>query len=93
MKYSTKINQAQLVGSVRIDPKGGELSNPQIVEIKKDLWGKELIRKGILNIEGVKPEDIVDEPKKGAAKAEAPKEDQKSDAGVNVDIKQGGQKE
>jgi hypothetical protein len=83
MKYTAKITQSQFVGSVMIEPEGGDLTEKQVAEIKKNLWGKELIRKGILHIEGVKSSDIVDEPKKGAAKKEA----QKTDTGVNVDLK------
>jgi hypothetical protein len=85
MKYTAKISQAQYVGSVLIDPKGGELTANQITEIKKDLWGKELIRKELLNIDGVKPADIEDEPKK-AAKTET------AALGVNVEFNQGGSK-
>jgi hypothetical protein len=66
LKYTTKVKQAQLVGTIRIDPKGGDLTDAQVKQIKADPWGKELIRKGVLSIEGVKPEDIKDEPKKGA---------------------------
>jgi hypothetical protein len=78
MKYTTKVKQAQYVGKVRIEPKGGDLTDAQVAEIKKDPWGKDLIRKGVLIIEGVKPADIVDEPKKkpakqGEAKQEPPK--------------------
>jgi hypothetical protein len=72
MKYTAKIKQAQLVGKIRIEPKGGDLNADQVTEIKKDPWGKDLIRKGFLVIEGVKPSDIVDEPKKGSVKQDTP---------------------
>jgi hypothetical protein len=88
MKYTAKISQAQFVGTVKIEPKGGEISEPQAAEIKKDPWGKELIRKGLLVIEGVRQADIEDDPKKGAPKEEAPS----TDTGINVDLKQGGKK-
>ena len=68
MKYTTKVKQAQLVGGVKIEPDGGELNPDQIEKIKNDLWGKELIQKGFLAIEGVKPNEIKAEQKKGAVK-------------------------
>jgi len=72
MKYTTKSKQAQFVGKIKIEPNGGELNAAQVAEIKKDPWGKDLIRKGFLVIEGIKPSDIVDEPKKGSVKQETP---------------------
>ena len=64
MKYTTKtIQQAQLVGGVKINPKGGELKDDEVKRIIADPWGKELINKGALVIEGVKPEDLVEKPK------------------------------
>jgi len=54
VKYTTKIKQAQLVAKVRIEPKGGDLNEEQVKAIKEDKWGKELISKGMLFIEGVK---------------------------------------
>jgi hypothetical protein len=90
MKYTAKISQAQYVGSVLIDPKGGDLTEKQATEIKKDPWGKELIRKEVLCIDGVKPTDIKDEPKKGLGLPQ--KAAPKTDTGVNVDLNQGGDK-
>jgi hypothetical protein len=58
MKYTTKAAQPQMVGGVVINPKGGEINQKQLEGIKKDPWGKELISKGILEIEGVKESDI-----------------------------------
>jgi hypothetical protein len=69
MKYTTRVKQAQMIGDVRIDPKGGDLNTDQVKKIKEDPWGKELIRKGALTIEGVKPDDIKDDVKKKAASA------------------------
>jgi hypothetical protein len=82
MKYSARIKQAQLAGGVMIKPEGGELTAAQVEAVKGDPWGKELIRSGVLHIEGVKPSDIVDEPKKGA-KGSAPKTGGKS---LSVDM-------
>jgi len=73
MKYTAKIKQAQKIGGVKIEPKGGELTNEQLAEIKKDPWGRELIRKEMLTIEGVKPGDVK-EPEKGSPKQEAAKQ-------------------
>jgi hypothetical protein len=69
MKYTTKINQAQYVGKVKIEPKGGELSEKQVEEIRKDPWGKELIEKGLLEIADGKAPNKPDpgkSPDKGA---------------------------
>jgi hypothetical protein len=71
MKYKTKVAQPQIVGGVKIDPKGGEIDLKQLEEIKKDPWGKELISKGLLEIEGVKPSDI--KAGEQGKKLEAPK--------------------
>jgi len=52
MKYSTKVKQAQLVGGIKINPKGGELSPEEVSKIASDPWGRELIEKKALIIEG-----------------------------------------
>ena len=52
MKYTTKVKQAQMVGDVKIDPKGGDLSSEQVKKIEKDPYGKDLLEKGYLTIEG-----------------------------------------
>ena len=52
MKYSTKVKQAQLVGGIKIDPKGGELLPEEVSSIAADPWGRELIEKKALLIEG-----------------------------------------
>lgn len=52
MKYSTKVKQAQLVGGVKISPKGGEVSPEEAGKIAADPWGRELIEKKALIIEG-----------------------------------------
>jgi hypothetical protein len=64
MKYSTRIKQTQLIGKIKINPKGGEFQDAELKEIMADPWGKELIRKGMITIEGVKSSDIKDEKKK-----------------------------
>jgi len=72
MKYSTKLKQPQLIGKIKIEPKGGDLTADQVAEIKKDPWGRELILKGFLTIDGVKPSDVAGELKKENAKSDAP---------------------
>jgi hypothetical protein len=78
-KYTTKVEQAQLVGNVEIRPYGGDLKDDQVAAIIADPYGKDLIRKGKLTIEGVKPEDLEEKkkprkPKEGyRPQPEAPK--------------------
>jgi hypothetical protein len=64
MKYSAKIKQAQFVGKIKIEPKGGDLTDAQAKEINADPWGQELIQKGMLVIEGTRPADTDAEKKK-----------------------------
>ena len=52
MKYTTRVKQAQKVAGVLIDPKGGDLNEDQAKAIKADPYGKDLIKKGFLHIEG-----------------------------------------
>jgi len=58
MKYTTKVKEAQFVGGVKIDPKGGDFSEGDVKAIVADAYGRDLIKKGYLSIEGVKPEDL-----------------------------------
>jgi hypothetical protein len=64
MNYTSKIKQAQYVGGIKILPCGGRLSQEEINAIKADPWGKELLQKKVLVIDGLRPEDYKDEPKK-----------------------------
>jgi hypothetical protein len=52
MKYTTRIHQEQFVGTVRISPKGGDLTEVQAAEVKRNKYGKELIEKRILILDG-----------------------------------------
>ena len=70
MKYTAKVKQSQLVCGAAINPKGGELSADQVKAIVANPYGKDLIKRGYLSIEGVKPEDL-DKPEKPAAKKPA----------------------
>ena len=64
MKYTTKVKQAQKIATIRIEPKGGDLSEDQFKKIISDPYGKELIRKGMLSIEGFKVEMLSPDKKK-----------------------------
>jgi hypothetical protein len=57
MKYTTKITQPQYIGKVKIEPKGGELTDKQAEAVKADPWGQELIKMELLVIEGGKSPD------------------------------------
>ncbi|MDR1175022.1 MAG: hypothetical protein LBK83_06085 [Treponema sp.] len=57
MKYTAKISQSQLAGGVKIEPRGGDLTEKQAEKIMADPWGKELIKMGLLQIAGVKAPD------------------------------------
>jgi hypothetical protein len=57
MKYTTKIGQPQFVGKVKIEPKGGDLTEKQVEEIRADLWGQELIKMKLLSIADGKAPD------------------------------------
>jgi hypothetical protein len=84
-KYSTKVTQSQFIGKVKIDPKGGELTDQEVEEIKGDPWGQELIRKNILTIDEVKPSDI-----KEAAKGKPPKPETPKPDGINTELTKAG---
>ena len=71
MKYTTKAKQTQLVGGIKIEPKGGDLTDQQLKAVKEDPWGRELIRKSVLVIDGVKPSDIKDEPAEKVTKVDS----------------------
>ena len=71
MKYTTKIKQAQFVGKVKLNPKGGDFSEQEKKEILEEPWGRELIRKGVLIIDGVKLSDIKEESKKKITKIDS----------------------
>jgi hypothetical protein len=66
MKYTAKVNQAQIIGGLRIEPKGGDLTDEDIKKITSDRWGKELLEKKVLVIENFDPAAIAQttKPKK-----------------------------
>jgi hypothetical protein len=50
-KYTTKIKQPQTVVNVKLDPKGGPLSEREYKTLKKDAYGASLLEKGLLVVE------------------------------------------
>jgi hypothetical protein len=52
-KYTAKIKQPQTVGNVKLDPKGGKLSEREYKTLKKDVYGASLLEKGLLVVEEV----------------------------------------
>jgi hypothetical protein len=51
-KYTAKIKQPQTVVDVKLDPRGGVLSERQYKTLKKDAYGASLLEKGLLIIDG-----------------------------------------
>jgi hypothetical protein len=47
-KYTAKIKQPQRVVNVKLDPKGGLLSEREYKTVKKDVYGASLLEKGLL---------------------------------------------
>jgi hypothetical protein len=57
-KYTATIKQPQTVGAVKLDPKGGTLSEREYKALKKDAYGASLIEKGLLVVgEGITAPD------------------------------------
>ena len=50
-KYTAKIKQPQTVSNVKLDPKGGSLTEREYKTVKKDSYGASLFEKGLLVIE------------------------------------------
>jgi hypothetical protein len=50
-KYTAKIKQPQIVGAVKIDPKGGWISERNYKAVKRDAYGASLLAKGLLVVE------------------------------------------
>jgi hypothetical protein len=55
-KYTTAIKQPQTVVNVKLDPKGGELTEREYKTMKKDAYGASLLEKGLLVVEATKPD-------------------------------------
>jgi hypothetical protein len=49
--YKTNIKQPQTVVNVKLDPKGGTLSEREYKTLKKDVYGASLLEKGLLVVE------------------------------------------
>jgi hypothetical protein len=52
-KYKAKIKQPQTVVNVKLDPKGGVLTEREYKSVKKDPYGASLLEKGLLVVEEV----------------------------------------
>jgi hypothetical protein len=50
-KYTAKIGQPQTAAGVKLDPKGGFLSEREYKTVKKDAYGASLLEKGLLAVE------------------------------------------
>jgi hypothetical protein len=50
-KYTAKFKQPQKVGNVKLDPKGGLLSEREYKTVKKDVYGASLLEKRLLVVE------------------------------------------
>jgi hypothetical protein len=59
-KYAAKIKQPQTVVSVKLDPKGGFLSERAYKTVKKDAYGASLLEKGLLVVEELAAEAAYD---------------------------------
>lgn len=47
-KYTAKFTQPQTVGTVKLNPKGGVLTERELKNLKKDAYGASLLEKGLL---------------------------------------------
>jgi hypothetical protein len=54
-KYKAEIKQPQTVVDVKLDPKGGGLSEREYKTVKKDVYGASLLEKGLLIVEEAPP--------------------------------------
>jgi hypothetical protein len=52
MKYTAKFKQPQTVGSVKLDPRGGDITGREYKALKKDAYGASLLEKGLVVVEG-----------------------------------------
>jgi hypothetical protein len=50
-KYTAKIKQPQTVADVKLNPKGGVLSEREYKTLKRDAYGASLLEKGLLVVE------------------------------------------
>jgi hypothetical protein len=51
IKYTAKIKQPQTVGNIKLDPKGGVLTEREYKTLKQDAYGASLLEKGLLVFE------------------------------------------
>jgi hypothetical protein len=55
VKYTAKIKQPQTVGNIRLDPKGGDLTEREYKVLKKDAYGASLLKNDLVVVEGQTP--------------------------------------
>jgi hypothetical protein len=63
-KYEAKIKQPQTVANIKLDPKGGEITEREYKTIQKDAYGASLLKSGLLYVKGI-PESKQDSSGKG----------------------------
>ena len=63
-KYTAAIKQPQTVVNIKLDPKGGKLTEREYKAVKKDHYGASLLEKGLLLVEET-PEPDADEQNSG----------------------------
>jgi hypothetical protein len=49
-KYTAEIKQPQTVAGIKLDPKGGSLTEREYKTVKKDKYGASLLEKGFLEV-------------------------------------------
>jgi hypothetical protein len=52
-EYTAKIRQPQTVAGVKLDPRGGNLSEREYKTVRKDAYGASLLEKGLLSVREV----------------------------------------
>jgi hypothetical protein len=78
-KYTARIKQPQTVVNVKLDPKGGALSEREYKALKKDAYGASLLEKGLLVVTEV-PAANADPEAKDAKEAAAASDAAAADA-------------
>ena len=61
-KYTALIKQPQSVGAVKLDPKGGTITEREYKAVKKDPYGASLLEKGLLVVGPASDEKPAPEP-------------------------------
>jgi len=58
-KYTAKFTQPQKVGTVKLEPKGGIITEREYKAIKKDAYGASLLEKGLLVVGDVETTSVL----------------------------------